>query len=464
MRHPEVIIRRRRKTGKQYKVYQLRVPAPSGGMQYKTFRTKGEAVAYAVEQETARKGGVLLDTRMTFDSAVAEFRTAHYVGLRPSATADYDAAFARLRRHFGDALLRAITAAKLEKFRDTELKAIRERLGKIAAIAIERAERRLATALARKEDTAKHERKLTELRERQVAVLRAGTRSVNKAIGALRTLLKFCQSRGYVSQNVATFVKKLKAQTLSDRPMDQAVLLPAEIARMITAADPDWRAALGVLAYGGLRLGELLGVRWGDVELDQRRLLVRQQLCGESGEFREPKTKAGVRFVELPAFVIRELREWKLRCPKGELDLCFPNSDGGSMDQFNFRGRIFCAALRRAKLRRVRVHDLRHGAASLMIAAGCDIASVSRQLGHANVAVTLGTYSHWFQKRTESGLGAMLEAFLEKEDGCEMVVEPISGSVEGIADRTEKAEKQGEKGSGPAWIRTKDQGIMSPLH
>jgi|ERR1700685_2158142 integrase len=77
------------------------------------------------------------------------------------------------------------------------------------------------------------------------------------------------------------------------------------------------------------------------------------------------------------------------------------------MDQYNFRSRVFYPALRRAKLRRVRVHDLRHGAASMMIAAGCDIASVSRQLGHANVAVTLGVYSHWFQKRTESGLGAM---------------------------------------------------------
>jgi integrase len=89
--------------------------------------------------------------------------------------------------------------------------------------------------------------------------------------------------------------------------------------------------------------------------------LVRQQLCGESAEFRKPITPAGVRFVELPAFVIRELRAWKLRCPKGELDLCFPNSDGGLTGQYNFRGRIFYAALRRAKLRRVRVHDLRHG-------------------------------------------------------------------------------------------------------
>ena len=129
---------------------------------------------------------------------------------------------------------------------------------------------------------------------------------------------------------------------------------------------------------------------------------MRRQLCGQSGELREPKTKAGTRFVELPSFVISQLRTWKLRCPKGELDLCFPNRDGAPMDQFNFRRRIFYAALRRAKLRRVKVHDLRHGAASLMITAGCDIASDSRQLGHSNVAVTLAVYSHWFQKRSDS--------------------------------------------------------------
>src|ERR1039458_1991556 len=132
MRHPEKITRRYKDhaTGKviSYGVWQVRGPRPGGGQQYKPFRTKEEAVASALDLETARKGGVLLDTRMTFDGAVTEFRTAHYVGLRPSATADYDAAFARLHRYFGGSLLRAITAAKLEKFRDTELKAIRDRL------------------------------------------------------------------------------------------------------------------------------------------------------------------------------------------------------------------------------------------------------------------------------------------------------------------------------------------------
>jgi integrase len=174
--------------------------------------------------------------------------------------------------------------------------------------------------------------------------------------------------------------------------------------------DPDWRAALGVLAYGGLRLGELLGLQWGDVELDRSRILVRRQLEALSGELREPKTKAGTRFVELPSFVMRRLKEWKLRSPKGQLDLCFPDSRGGPMDDRNFRIRVFYPALRRAGLRHIRVHDLRHGAASMMIATGADLATISRQLGHANVNITLTTYTHWFARRTESGLGARLEA------------------------------------------------------
>ena len=147
---------------------------------------------------------------------------------------------------------------------------------------------------------------------------------------------------------------------------------------------------------------------------------MRRQLCGQSGELREPKTKAGTRFVELPSFVISRLRTWKLRCPKGELDLCFPNRDG---------------------------------AASLMIAAGCDIASVSRQLGHSNVAVTLAVYSHWFQKRSDSGLGSQLEAFLAKESGCDLV-------VGGDSEDAPSAEVI-DKTHGPGRIRTYDQGIMS---
>lgn len=189
-----------------------------------------------------------------------------------------------------------------------------------------------------------------------------------------------------------------------------AVLTPEELARLIEATEPEWRAAMGVLGYGGLRLGEMLGLKWEDVEFDRNRILVRRQLEAVTGEMRDTKTKAGCRFVELPRFVMRDLRTWKAERPgKEKLGLAFPNAEGGPMDHFNFRSRIFHPALRRSGLRRIRVHDLRHGAASMLIASGADIASISRQLGHANVAITLSTYSHWFEKRADSGLAARLE-------------------------------------------------------
>jgi integrase len=189
-------------------------------------------------------------------------------------------------------------------------------------------------------------------------------------------------------------VRKLKRATAGDKPSAHAVLTPVEIAALIAATAPDWCPAIAVLAYGGLRIGELLGLTWGDVELSRGRLLVRRQLCGNTGLLREPKTARGQRFVELPSATIAALEVWKLRCPKGKLELVFPNTEGGPMNHFNFRGRVFTPALRRAGLRRVRVHDMRHTCASLLIATGCDIAAVSRQLGHANVATTLAGISH----------------------------------------------------------------------
>jgi hypothetical protein len=140
-----------------------------------------------------------------------------------------------------------------------------------------------------------------------------------------------------------------------------------------------------------------------------------------SGELREPKTDAGKRFVALPALAMRELKEWRLRCPQGALDLCFPNLGGRPMDDRNFRTRVFYPALRRARLRRIRVHDLRHTAASMLIAAGADLADVSRQLGHANLNITLSIYAHWFARRGGSDLGARLAALVAKETGPVLV-------------------------------------------
>ncbi len=450
MRNPERI---RRRNGTV--VYQVRAPRPGGGVQYATFRTLREAQAYAAQLQTAREGGVLLNTNKKWDAVVEEFMSAHCVGLAPSAVAAYARGFKQLQPYIGGMLLRALTPRHFEQFRDAELLAIRARMRAATALAVERAERRLSAAVERKHDTTQLTARLAELRTRAVAVERAGTRAVNKSLGGARTLLRFSQARGYIASNPAGFCKKLKPQTLNDRPLEATIYTPAEANRLIEAADTWWRAALGVLAFGGLRISEMLATQWGDVEFDRGRILVRRQLCGVTGTFRAPKTKAGTRFVSLPQRVIAELRTHKLSCPKG-LDLVFPNRDGGVMDPANFAHCAFLPAVRRAKLRRIRIHDLRHGAASYLIAAGADLSAVAKQLGHSTTAVTLGVYAHFVESRAGADHASKLEAYLAEQNGCVLVVGDNSAAAPGaeVVDKT----------GGPGRIRTYNQGIMSPLH
>jgi len=96
----------------------------------------------------------------------------------------------------------------------------------------------------------------------------------------------------------------------------------------------------------------------------------------------------------VPAFLIHELKKWKLRCPTSELDMMFPNGAGNPESHTNLLQRGFYPALRRAGLRKIRFHDLRHTYASLMLANGEDIVRVSGLLGHANPTITLNVYSH----------------------------------------------------------------------
>ena len=411
MRKPEKI---RRKDGTC--VYQVRSPKPSGGMQYSSFRTKHEAEAFASELHAAR-----VRHRDQYHAQVRRIgqgvprralrRAAPFGhrGLRPRVSSGLSATWAA-------SCYAPSSATDIEKMRDAELLAIRGRNLAMAESALARAERRLVAAKQRAQTSAstrQRSRSCGRGRQRSSA---AATLSVNKMVGALRTLLKFAQSRGYVVQNVASFVKKLKAQPMNEKPLDQAVLTPAELAALVAATDPDWRAAIGVLGYGGLRIGELLGLQWGDVELDKGRVLVRRQLCNVSHELREPKDQSGQALRRAATDGHQGAAHVEVcAARKASWTSCSPTA-GAARRIITISGRgCFTPRLRRAGVRRVRIHDLRHGAASMMIAAGCDIAAVSRQLGHANVSITLGTYSHWFDQRTESGVAARLAAFLEAE-------------------------------------------------
>jgi integrase len=96
----------------------------------------------------------------------------------------------------------------------------------------------------------------------------------------------------------------------------------------------------------------------------------------------------------MPSELVLELKKWRLACPKGEWDLVFPNKWGSAMQEPSVYEQGLRPALRRAGLRAVTLHELRHGYGSILISAGMPIKSVSVSMGHANVMMTLSTYTH----------------------------------------------------------------------
>jgi len=130
----------------------------------------------------------------------------------------------------------------------------------------------------------------------------------------------------------------------------------------------------------GLREGELLGLAWGDIDWTARQIYVRQQYT--AGRFSELKTKASRRRVDLPGELVAELRRWRLQCPPGAHDLVFPTGLGTPDSPCNLLNRGFYPALRRAGLRKIRFHDLRHTYASLLIANGEHPKRIQALMGH----------------------------------------------------------------------------------
>ncbi|MFH0812068.1 MAG: site-specific integrase [Pseudomonadota bacterium] len=108
----------------------------------------------------------------------------------------------------------------------------------------------------------------------------------------------------------------------------------------------------------------------------------------------EPKSTKSVRSIDLGPTVINELKKWKLACPKNELDLVFPNENGKPIDCNNMVKYHFHPALRRAGLRRIRFHDLRHTYTTLLIAQGEHPKYIQTQMGHSSIKVTMDTYGH----------------------------------------------------------------------
>jgi integrase len=192
-----------------------------------------------------------------------------------------------------------------------------------------------------------------------------------------------------------------------------------EARKLLEAAGEDRLEALYVLAiHTGMRQGELLALRWQDVDLENAVASVRRTLTRSGGKvvFAEPKTKKSRRSIRLTpqavealrAHLKRQLRDIEILGDRyQDQGLVFTTATGAPINPSNLRQRNFAQLLKRAGLPRIRFHDLRHTCATLLLSRGVHPKFVQELLGHATIAITLDTYSHVMPSMGDSTAKAM---------------------------------------------------------
>jgi integrase len=249
------------------------------------------------------------------------------------------------------------------------------------------------------------------------------SRSVHYHHRILKHALKHAVEKGYLGRNPCDLVAHLKYTKKEMRTMEPPEVNMLLIATLTSQFYPVVYCALNT----GLRQGELLGLRWRDIDFEAkdekghprpsisvcRALYKRQGVC----EFREPKTKHSRRSIPMTqnlAAYLREYREGResLSLHLGRLlkldDLVFSNVEGEPLDP-SVLSHTFQRIVKKAGLENVRFHDLRHTFASLMLSQHAAPKVISEILGHASVAFTMDTYSHIIPGMKEEAMALLDE-------------------------------------------------------
>jgi integrase len=270
--------------------------------------------------------------------------------------------------------------------------------------------------------------KLKDIRPDQIQVfynskVKSGTsaRTVLMIHAVLHRAFNQALKWGLIGRNPAHTVNRPKIKR-----KEMKTLTDMEVRIFLLACKDNRYEVLYWLAIStGLRQGELLGLKWSDVDWNNRRLHVQRQLqrLPEGLVFTEPKSASGRRVISLGQVTIEKLREYltQLQLEKKimeahweENDLILPSTRGTPLDPRNLL-RNFKALLKKAGLPDIRFHDLRHTAATLMLQQGTHPKVVQERLGHSDISLTLNTYSHV--------LPAMQEEAAEKMDEIMMPID-----------------------------------------
>lgn len=225
-------------------------------------------------------------------------------------------------------------------------------------------------------------------------------RTIKYIHSTLREALHHAFKMQLIPRNPADFVSLPKQIKYRAKAYEEN-----EVVKMLEAAtNTDMEAPLNLAVGLGLRRGELLGLRWCDIDFEKNQISIVQNLVFVDGEyiFRQPKSESGNRTIEVPSSIVSVLKKHKKRQLEYKLlfgtaynnnDLVCCKEDGSPHNPGSFSHK-FDRFLETNGLRHIRFHDLRHTNASLMLQYNVPAKVASQRLGHSSIGITLDLYSH----------------------------------------------------------------------
>ncbi len=244
----------------------------------------------------------------------------------------------------------------------------------------------------------------------------AGDGSIAAAFRLLRAVLNSAIAADLIARNPTQGVRPPAPGS-----GEMHFLTAQQVAQLVDEVGDRYRALILLLAYGGLRIGEACALRVDDLDLLRGRVLVQRSVTDVGGRMIEGPTKSrSKRTVTVPKFLRETLGE-HVGCFSGGDGHVFTGTHGDPIHVRNFRRRVWVPALQRMKLGdwvlgsdgldrfvpALRIHDLRHTCAALLIAQGAHVKEIADRLGHSSPVVTLNTYAHILpslEERLSNGL------------------------------------------------------------
>ena len=216
-------------------------------------------------------------------------------------------------------------------------------------------------------------------------------KTVRNDVVVLKLIYKRAFKNGYIRVNPAEYIDLPKIEKT-----EMEVLSPEEVRLFLTIVTAKHRVFFLTAILTGMRRGELLALQKDDIDWKNKQIHVRRSVW--HGQFIPPKTKYSVRRIDVSPYLLAELRKHVLASPPNELGLVFANEHGGILDADTLIKRHFVPVFEKAKIKRVRFHDLRHTNASLRIAEGQNPKYIQDQMGHASIQTTFDRYGHLLKK------------------------------------------------------------------